>query len=154
MMKMDYSSSHDWDLIRKCICSAYFHQAGRIKGIGEYINLRTGMPCHLHPTSALYGMANSVDYIVYHELIMTSKEYLQCVTSVNPVWLAEMGPMFFSVKITGFSQQEKRRKEQDDFKSMEDELNEARLQLNKKPAVKPVSKATPSRTPKRQYLGI
>jgi pre-mRNA-splicing factor ATP-dependent RNA helicase DHX38/PRP16 len=29
---------------------------------------------------------------------MTSKEYMQCVTAVDPHWLAEMGPMFFSVK--------------------------------------------------------
>lgn len=31
------------------------------------------MPCHLHPTSALFGMGYNPDYIVYHELVMTSK---------------------------------------------------------------------------------
>jgi hypothetical protein len=25
--------------------------------------MRTGMPCHLHPTSALYGMGMTPDYI-------------------------------------------------------------------------------------------
>jgi hypothetical protein len=44
-----------------------------VKGIGEYVNLRTGMPCHLHPTSALFGCGFTPDYIVYHELIMTTK---------------------------------------------------------------------------------
>jgi pre-mRNA-splicing factor ATP-dependent RNA helicase DHX38/PRP16 len=44
---------------RKCICSSFFHQAARLKGIGEYVNLRTGMPCHLHPTSALYGRVSN-----------------------------------------------------------------------------------------------
>lgn len=67
------SSGTDWDIIRKCICSAYFHQAARLKGIGEYVNSRTGMPCHLHPTSALFGMGYTPDYVVYHELIMTHK---------------------------------------------------------------------------------
>ena len=43
------------------------------QGLGEYVNARTGMPCHLHPTSALFGMGFTPDYIVYHELIMTSK---------------------------------------------------------------------------------
>ena len=38
------------------------------------------------------------EYIVYHELVMTSKEYMQCVTAVDPEWLAELGPMFFSIK--------------------------------------------------------
>lgn len=67
------SCGTDWDIIRKCICSAYFHQAARLKGIGEYVNSRTGMPCHLHPTSALFGMGFTPDYVVYHELIMTAK---------------------------------------------------------------------------------
>ncbi|OZJ04171.1 hypothetical protein BZG36_02176 [Bifiguratus adelaidae] len=109
--KMPYvSCDSDWDIIRKCICSAYFHQAARVKGIGEYVNCRSGMPCHLHPTSALYGAGFTPDYVVYHELVMTSKEYMQCVTSVDPYWLAELGPMFFSVRDreAGFEHKEKR----------------------------------------------
>jgi pre-mRNA-splicing factor ATP-dependent RNA helicase DHX38/PRP16 len=98
-LKMDMSSSGtDWDVVRKTICSGYFHNAAKIKGIGEYVNLRTGIPCVLHPSSAIYGLGFTPDYVVYHELVMTSKEYMQCVTSVDPHWLAELGPMFFSVK--------------------------------------------------------
>ena len=84
----------DWDVVRKCVCAAYFHQVGcflgnvrqildpmwfhpwqaaRLKGIGEYVNARNGMPANLHPTSALFGMGFTADYVVYHELIMTSK---------------------------------------------------------------------------------
>lgn len=74
---------NDWDVIRKCICSAYFHQSAKVKGIGEYVNMRSGMACHLHPTSALYGRGFTPDYIVYHELLFTSKEYMQCVTAVD-----------------------------------------------------------------------
>jgi pre-mRNA-splicing factor ATP-dependent RNA helicase DHX38/PRP16 len=70
----------------------------RLKGIGEYVNLRTGIPCFLHPTSALFGMGYTPDYVVYHELIMTAKEYMQCVTAVDGTWLAELGPMFYSIK--------------------------------------------------------
>ena len=35
------------------------------------------MPAHLHPTSALIGMGFTADHIVYHELVMTGKEYMQ-----------------------------------------------------------------------------
>lgn len=103
------SCGTNWDVIRKCICSAYFYQAARLKGIGEYVNLRTGMPCFLHPTSALYGLGTSPEYVVYHELVMTAKEYMQCATAVDGFWLAELGPMFFSVKETGKSGRDKRR---------------------------------------------
>ena len=41
--------------------------------------------------------------MVYHELVLTSKEFMHCVTAVDPHWLAELGPMFFSVKETDYS---------------------------------------------------
>ncbi|KTW31793.1 uncharacterized protein T551_01054 [Pneumocystis jirovecii RU7] len=101
--KMKYiSCGSDWDVVRKCICSGYFHHAARVKGIGEYIHIRSGMPCHLHPTSSLYGLGYLPDYVIYHELILTSKEYMSIVTSVDPYWLAELGGMFYSVKEKGY----------------------------------------------------
>ncbi|KAG5519847.1 hypothetical protein PMAC_000122 [Pneumocystis sp. 'macacae'] len=102
--KMKYvSCGSDWDVVRKCICSGYFHHAARVKGIGEYVHIRSGMPCHLHPTSSLYGLGYLPDYVIYHELILTSKEYMSVVTSVDPYWLAELGGMFYSVKEKGYS---------------------------------------------------
>jgi len=93
------SSSH---LVRATlVCNGSPHDTcdTRVQGIGEYVNCRSGMPCFMHPTSSLYGLGYVPDYIVYHELVYTSKEYMQCVTAVDPEWLAELGPMFFSVKV-------------------------------------------------------
>jgi pre-mRNA-splicing factor ATP-dependent RNA helicase DHX38/PRP16 len=89
-----------WDRIRKCICGSYFHHAAQLKGVGTYIDMRTGLPAFLHPTSSLFGVGFTPDYLVYHELVMTTKEYMRTVTAVNGEWLAELGPMFFSIKET------------------------------------------------------
>jgi pre-mRNA-splicing factor ATP-dependent RNA helicase DHX38/PRP16 len=84
------------------------------------VNLRTGIPCRLHPSSSLFTLGYAPDYLVYHELVMTTKEYMQCVTAVDPYWLAEMGPMFFSVKENfGMSRQEKRDMEKNSKITME-----------------------------------
>uniref|UniRef100_A0A8C6SY47 Pre-mRNA-splicing factor ATP-dependent RNA helicase PRP16 n=1 Tax=Neogobius melanostomus TaxID=47308 RepID=A0A8C6SY47_9GOBI len=123
------SSGSDWDVIRKCICAAYFHQAAKLKGIGEYVNVRTGMPCHLHPTSSLFGMGYTPDYIIYHELVMTTKEYMQCVTAVDGEWLAELGPMFYSIKHAGKSRQENRRRAKEEITNMEEEMAMAQQQM-------------------------
>ncbi|KXZ50727.1 hypothetical protein GPECTOR_15g411 [Gonium pectorale] len=88
----------------------------------QYVNCRTGMPCHLHPSSALYGLGYTPDYIVYHELVFTTKEYMQCVTAVEPEWLAELGPMFFSVKEVGGSLLESKRKQRADKEAMAAEM--------------------------------
>jgi pre-mRNA-splicing factor ATP-dependent RNA helicase DHX38/PRP16 len=102
------SCGTDWDVARKCICSGYYHQAAKVKGIGEYTNLRTGVAIQLHPTSALYGLGYLPDYVVYHELILTSKEYMSCVTSVDAHWLADLGGVFYSVKEKGYDHRERR----------------------------------------------
>lgn len=120
------SCGSDWDVIRKAICSAYFHNAARLKGVGEYVNCRTGMPCHLHPSSALYGLGYTPEHIVYHELVLTTKEYMQCVTAVEPQWLAELGPMFFSIKDSNTSRLEQRRKQKEEKSFMEQEMEELR----------------------------
>nr|CAB3237896.1 pre-mRNA-splicing factor ATP-dependent RNA helicase PRP16 [Phallusia mammillata] len=126
------SAGNDWDAIRKCICAAYFHHAAMLKGIGEYVNLRNGMPCHLHPTSALFGMGFTPDYVVYHELVMTSREYMQSVTAVEGEWLAELGPMFYSVKESAKTRKEKRQATKVKLSQMEEELALADEQIKRR----------------------
>lgn len=126
------SAGNDEDLIRKCICTAYFHQACRLKGIGEYVNLRTGTPCHLHPTSALFGMGYTPDYIVYHELIMTSREFMQCVTAVEGGWLAEVGDKFFSINEGGASRAQRKRCAVEHKRAMETEMSRAQVAIQER----------------------
>lgn len=126
LQKMEMvSCGTDWDVIRKCICSGYYHQAAKVKGIGEYVNLRTSVTVQLHPTSALYGLGFLPDYVIYHELILTSKEYMSTVTSVDPRWLAELGGVFYSVKEKGYSARDKRVIETEFNKKMEIEAKMA-----------------------------
>ncbi|WPH01691.1 pre-mrna-splicing factor atp-dependent rna helicase prp16 [Acrodontium crateriforme] len=113
------SCGYDLDIVRECICSGYYHQAAKRKGLGEYVNLRTSVSVQLHPTSALYNSGDPPDYVVYHELILTSKEYMSCVTAVDPHWLADLGGVFYSVKQKGYSAKDKRVTEQEFSRKME-----------------------------------
>ncbi|KAL6908720.1 pre-mRNA splicing factor ATP-dependent RNA helicase prp16 [Trichoderma evansii] len=144
MQKMNLiSCGMDWDIIRKCICSGYYHQAAKYKGSGEYTNLRTNLGVQLHPTSALYA-GHPPDYIVYHELILTSKVYVSTVTAVDPHWLADLGGVFYSIKEKGYSIRDKRitetefnRKMEIEAKMAEDKrLDEERKQAEAERSVK------------------
>jgi pre-mRNA-splicing factor ATP-dependent RNA helicase DHX38/PRP16 len=117
-----HSAGSDWDLCRRALCSAYFHQGARLKGVGEYVNCRNGMPCHLHPSSSLYGLGYTPDYVIYHELIMTSKEYMQCVSAVEPHWLAAAGPMFYSIKESNSSLQRTKARQKEEKAAMKQEM--------------------------------
>lgn len=92
------SCGTDWDIVRKCICSGYFFQAARVRGLTEYINMRTSVTMQLHPTSALYGLGYLPQYVVYHELILTSREFMSVVTAVDPNWLIEFGSVFYGLR--------------------------------------------------------
>ena len=37
------------------------------------------------------------DWVIYHELVMTTNEYMRDVTVIDPKWLVEMAPRFFKV---------------------------------------------------------
>ena len=52
----------------------------------------------MHPSSALSGLGYTPDYLVYHELILTRKEFMKTVTAVTAEWLAELGPVFFTLR--------------------------------------------------------
>ncbi|CAE6478603.1 unnamed protein product, partial [Rhizoctonia solani] len=138
MQKMEIiSAGTDFDLVRKAICSGYFHQAARVKGIGEFVNIRSGLPTHLHPTSALYGLGYTPSYVIYHELIMTSKEYMTQVTAVDAYWLAELGSVFYSVKEKNFDERGARRKADREFSKraeLESEMARQRDEVAKKQA--------------------
>ena len=140
-----------WDVVRKSICSAYFQNSSKIKGIGEYINMLSGIPSALHPSSALFGLGYTPDYVCYHELISTTKEYMSCVTAVEGEWLAELGPMFFSVKESYESALKRRQRERVDKAKMENEMQkkqeqeEVQRELEKKASEKRSSSASSSR---------
>ena len=112
MPKHIKSSGSDWDVVREAITSAYLVQAARIKGVAQYINLLSGITGHLHPSSALCGMGQTPEYVVYHELVLTSKEYMRSVTAVDPRWLADVGPMFYSIVYENGSKAKAKRRDQ------------------------------------------
>ncbi|KAK1736344.1 pre-mRNA-splicing factor ATP-dependent RNA helicase PRP16 [Skeletonema marinoi] len=119
--------------------------------IGEYINMLSGIPSALHPSSALFGLGYTPDYVCYHELISTTKEYMSCVTAVEGEWLAELGPMFFSVKESYESALKRRQQEREDKARMDTEMlkkeeeEEVRRELEKKALEKRSGSASSSR---------
>ena len=66
--------------------------------------------------------------MVYHELVMTSKEYMQCVTAVDPEWLADYGSIFFTIKETDETKLRTEQKEAIEAAAMEAEMDVFRRQ--------------------------
>lgn len=38
------------------------------------------------------------EYVVYHELVLTSKQYMRTVSEIDGAWLRELAPHFYTEK--------------------------------------------------------
>jgi Oligonucleotide/oligosaccharide-binding (OB)-fold len=90
--------------------------------------------CHTDVTLAIKltnSLLDTPSYVIYHELILTSKEYMTQVTAVDPYWLgtafillpicdadvglAELGSVFYSVREKNFDDRGVRRQADREF---------------------------------------
>ncbi|OSX67176.1 hypothetical protein POSPLADRAFT_1063961 [Postia placenta MAD-698-R-SB12] len=103
------SAGRDYNCVRKAICSGFFRNAAKKDPQEGYKTLVEGTPVYIHPSSALFN--RNPEWCIYHELILTTREYCHNVTAVEPKWLVEVAPQFFKVadanKISKRKKQEK-----------------------------------------------
>jgi ATP-dependent RNA helicase DHX8/PRP22 len=84
--------------VRQALCSGFFRNSARKDPQEGYKTLIEGTPVYLHPSSALFG--KQAEWVIYHTLVLTSKEYMHCTSSIEPKWLVEAAPSFFKVAPT------------------------------------------------------
>ncbi|QPG75818.1 hypothetical protein FOA43_003180 [Brettanomyces nanus] len=106
----------DWNLIRECVCAAFFLNGASFKKYGQYQHLRSGLEMALHPTSALYGMGDLPKYVVYHEVILSGRvQHMNYVSTVKGEWLIEYGGVFYSKRVRGVSSKEHQRRKETEY---------------------------------------
>ncbi|XP_002510773.3 probable pre-mRNA-splicing factor ATP-dependent RNA helicase DEAH5 [Ricinus communis] len=89
------SAGKNFTKIRKAITAGFFFHAARKDPQEGYRTLVENQPVYIHPSSALFQ--RQPDWVIYHELVMTTKEYMREVTVIDPKWLVELAPRFFKV---------------------------------------------------------
>ncbi|XP_065200685.1 probable ATP-dependent RNA helicase DHX35 [Planococcus citri] len=77
-----------------CIASGFFPNAAYLHFSGVYKTVRGGEELYVHPTSVLYSVEQP-QWLLYCELIHTSKLYMRDVTVVKSSWLEELAPNFY-----------------------------------------------------------
>ncbi|KAI9800326.1 MAG: DEAH-box ATP-dependent RNA helicase prp22 [Piccolia ochrophora] len=84
--------------VRQALCSGFFRNAARKDPQEGYKTLIEGTPVYMHPSSALFG--KPAEHVIFHTLVLTTKEYMHCTTGIEPKWLVEAAPTFFKVAPT------------------------------------------------------
>ena len=87
------SCGRNTNKVRQALCSGFFRNSARKDPQEGYKTLIEGTPVYMHPSSALFG--KPAEHVIYHTLVLTTKEYMHCATVIEPRWLVEAAPTFF-----------------------------------------------------------
>eukprot|EP00355_Strombidium_rassoulzadegani_P001898 CAMPEP_0168607930 /NCGR_PEP_ID=MMETSP0449_2-20121227/345_1 /TAXON_ID=1082188 /ORGANISM="Strombidium rassoulzadegani, Strain ras09" /LENGTH=117 /DNA_ID=CAMNT_0008647859 /DNA_START=109 /DNA_END=459 /DNA_ORIENTATION=+ len=79
--------------IRKAITAGFFNHACRKDPQEGYKQISDNKQVFIHPSSSLFNY--NPEWVIYHELVMTTKEYMREVLSIEPKWLLEVAPNYF-----------------------------------------------------------
>lgn len=103
------SSGKNHKIICKAITAGFFTNAAKKDPQEGYRTLVDQNPVYIHPSSALFN--KNPEYVIYHELVLTTKEYMRNIMVIDAKWLTELAPNFYKTadphKITKQKRKEK-----------------------------------------------
>lgn len=83
--------------ILKAITAGFFPNAARLQRGGDsYRTIKTGQTVYLHPSSTLFEV--NPRWVIYFELVLTSKEYMRSNMPLQAEWLVEVAPHYYKKK--------------------------------------------------------
>lgn len=100
------SCGRNTEKARKALTNGFFRNSARKDPQEGYKTLVEGTPVYMHPASSLFG--KPAEHVIYHTLVLTTKEYMHCATVIDPKWLVEAAPTYF--KVAGTDKLSKRKK--------------------------------------------
>lgn len=78
-------SAQDEIDIRKCLASGYFRNAAKVQPDGTYRSIPDNVVLHAHPSSVLFTRNPPTGYVVFHEVVETTKRFIRDITVIEPV---------------------------------------------------------------------
>ncbi|XP_053578026.1 pre-mRNA-splicing factor ATP-dependent RNA helicase DHX16 [Bombina bombina] len=81
--------------VRKAITAGYFYHTARLTKSG-YKTVKQQQAVYIHPNSSLHE--EQPRYVIYHELVFTTKEYMRQIIEIDSTWLLEVAPHYYKSK--------------------------------------------------------
>ncbi|KAM9353294.1 pre-mRNA-splicing factor ATP-dependent RNA helicase DHX16 [Symphorus nematophorus] len=89
------SSQGDSVPIRKAVTAGYFYHTARLSK-GGYKTVKHQQTVYVHPNSSLFE--EQPRWLIYHELVFTTKEFMRQVIEIESSWLLEVAPHYYKSK--------------------------------------------------------
>lgn len=89
------SCGGDTTPIRRCLVSGYFKNAAKFAPDGTYTLLRENTRLHVHPSSVMFTRTPGSGYVVFHDVIETTKMFMRDLTVIEADWLVELSNGYY-----------------------------------------------------------
>jgi pre-mRNA-splicing factor ATP-dependent RNA helicase DHX16 len=83
------------ETIARAVCAGFFAHAASLQKNGSYRTTKHGHSVAVHPGSALFQADPPPEWVLYHELVFTSKEFMRQVLPIQRRWLTETASHFY-----------------------------------------------------------
>ena len=103
LVSTDFNARQYYPNIRKSLVAGFFMQVAHLSG-KEYLTVKDRQPVALHPSCCL---GHKPEWALYHEFVLTSRNYIRTVTEARGEWLVELAEHYYD--LSNFPQGDARR---------------------------------------------
>ncbi|XP_038670566.1 probable ATP-dependent RNA helicase DHX40 isoform X2 [Scyliorhinus canicula] len=86
------------ELLRRCLCAGYFSNVAR-RSVGKSFHTMDGhgSVVHIHPSSVLFDQESQLDWIIFHDVMVTSKIYVRTTCPIRYEWVKDLLPKLHEI---------------------------------------------------------
>ncbi|XP_019852052.1 PREDICTED: putative ATP-dependent RNA helicase DHX33 [Amphimedon queenslandica] len=97
---LQLTSNNDGERLRKTLLCGFFRNVAEHVRDGKYLTVLSRQEVFIHPSSCLFSVTPPPPFVMYTELVHTTKCYMRMVSVIDPKWLFEIAPNYFHKTMT------------------------------------------------------
>ncbi|XP_059186673.1 probable ATP-dependent RNA helicase DHX40 isoform X1 [Centropristis striata] len=88
------------ELFRRCLCTGYFTNVAR-RSVGKVFCTMdgNGSMVHVHPSSSLFDQEAELNWIIFHDVLVTSRVYVRTACPIRYDWVKDLLPKLHEVDV-------------------------------------------------------
>jgi len=95
IVAQEFTSKDYYRNIKRALLAGFFMTVAHFQKDGHYLTVKDRQVVDLHPSTVI---DYKPEWVLYHEFVMTSKNFIRTTTVVQGDWLVELAPHYFDLE--------------------------------------------------------
>lgn len=96
LVSNDFKNRDYYVNIRKAVLNGYFMQVAHVERSGHYLTAKDNQAVYLHPSTVIES-ARKPEWVLYHEFVLTTRNYIRTVIAVEGDWIVDLAPHYYDL---------------------------------------------------------